>query len=170
MVTDLADSLEPTADDRLEQAEALVRSYCGWHIAPSRAETFSVRVAREAAILLPSLHVTDVSSVTRDGTTLEADTYWWTSAGVVTGVEAGCWYGQVVVSFEHGYDDAPPDVTAVVQAIAQRAVDNPRSLIRKRVGPFEDGYSQTGSNQALPLALLGGERDVLDRYRIFNRP
>lgn len=172
MALELADSLESTTDDRLAQAEAMVRAYCGWHIAPQRTVTVTLRGDYQADLLLPSLHVTAVSSVVRDGTTLAPDDdYTWTDAGVLSGTGLGCWYSlPVEVTFTHGYADVPEDVTAVVQAVARRAVDNPGSMVRRQVGPFAATYSQTGFNQSLPIALMDAEKEILDHYRIPGRP
>lgn len=163
---DLATTLTATDAERLEQAEALVRGYCGWHIAPPREETVTLRGIRRAMLFLPSLYVTSVASVTDDGTALTVeDDYTWSPVGVLTRV--GYWStGEVVVSFTHGYADPPPEVTAVVQAVAQRAVDNPGSLVREQRGPFAETYSQVGFNQSIPLVLLDAEKETLRRYRI----
>jgi hypothetical protein len=168
---ELAVTLAATEDERLEQAEALVRSYCGWHIAPSRVDAVeTLRGYGAQPLLLASLNVTAVASVVDDGTTLAlTDDYTWQPNGVI--LRAGWWgTGDVVVTYTHGYDDPPPEVTAVVQAVAQRAVDNPGSRPRDQIGPFAPTYSQTGSNQAPALALLDAEKAVLDPYRIPPRP
>jgi hypothetical protein len=168
---ELATTLAPTEDDRLLQAEALVRGYCGWHISPSREDievTFKTAVNGDV-LLLPSLYVTAVSSITEDGVELVAVTdFDWAENGVLTRYRWGS--APVVVTFTHGYETVPPEVTAVVQAIAQRAVNNPGSLVRTQDGPFSDTYSQTGFNQSLPLALLDAEKEILNRYRIPPRP
>lgn len=171
MPAELATSLAVTEADRLLQAEALVRSYCGWHIAPSRADVVeTLRGYGAQPLLLRSLQVTAVASVVDDGTTLVlTDDYIWQPNGVIT--RAGYWgTGDVVVTYTHGYETVPAEVTAVVQAVAQRAVSNPGSLVRTQKGPFADTYSQTGVNQSLPIALLDAEKDVLDHYRIPPRP
>lgn len=170
-MSELAVTLTPDETDRLLQAEALVRSHCGWHIAPSRTETMTLPASDGATLLLPSLMVTAVASVTIDGTALTADEYTWTAAGVLKRSMGWCWgSGTVVVAFTHGYDLAPPEVTAVVQAAAQRALDNPGSRPRDQVGPFAESYSQVGFNQAPALALLDAEKEILDRYKLPPRP
>ena len=168
MAAELATTLEPTEADRLLQAEALVRAYCGWHIAPSRTDEEYVVPATSRVVLLPSLLVTAVAVADPDGVTVDASSYSWTDAGVVT--PTSWWLAGTTITFTHGYAEPPADVTAVVQSVAQRAVQNPGSLVRKQVGPFADTYSQTGSNQSLPIALLDAEKAILDRYRIPPRP
>jgi hypothetical protein len=166
-MSELAAGLVASETDRLVQAESLVRGFCGWHITPSRTETVELRAVGGSVLVLPSLHVTAVTAVTDATTPLTVETeYTWSAAGVLT--RLGYWGdGTIVeVEFTHGYDDAPADVEAVVQAVAQRALDNPRSLVRTQVGPFGDTYSTTAPNQSSSLALLESEKETLRRYRI----
>lgn len=168
-MADLAGSLVATEADRLDQAEALVRSYCGWHIAPPATEDIEVSASNSPILVLPTLKLTAVTGVTEDGTAV-TDQFTWTSAGVLSRTYGGWTSGPVVVSVTHGYDPVPPEVTAVVQAVAQRAVDNPGSKPRVQDGPFSDTFSQSGFNQSPALALLDAEKAILDRYRLPPRP
>lgn len=120
-MAELADSLSASADDRLDQAEALVRGFCGWHIAPSRTETVTLRGRGRSTLFLPSLHVTAVTSVTDDGVEVLGTDYEVSEPGVLTHL-TGCWgwNTDVVVTFTHGYSDAPLEVAGVVQALALR--------------------------------------------------
>lgn len=170
MAAELATTLTATEEDRLEQAEALVRSYCGWHIAPSKSESLTLVGSGSAVLLLPSLFVTEVTSVVDDGTAVDADSFYCSPAGVLS-KWSGVWGTRlVVVDVVHGYATVPPEVSGVVQAVAQRAVDNPGSRPREQVGPFADTYSQMGFNQAPALALLDAEKAALARYRLPPRP
>lgn len=168
-MTELASGLVASEADRLAQAEALVRSYCGWHIAPPRTEDVSVNASYATTLTLPTLRLTAVSAVTEDGEAV-TDDFDWTAAGILTRAWCRWSTAPVVVSLTHGYDEPPPEVTAVVQAVAQRAVDNPGSRPRDQVGPFAESYSQVGLNQAPAMALLDAEKEILDRYRIPPRP
>lgn len=160
MAAELALTLTASEADRLEQAEGVVRSYCGWHIAPSRTETVTVRSRGSAVVPLPSLHVTAVASVTRDDAALVLDDeYVWSEAGVLT---VAYRWATLVVEFTHGYEDVPPEVTGVVQAVAQRASDNPGSMLQEAAGPFNERRAGTGA----ALELLPTEKTILDRYRL----
>lgn len=165
MPAELAISLVATEADRLMQAESLVRGFCGWHIAPSRTESVTVDPSYAAALILPTLRLTSVTTVTEGGTPV-TDEFTWTAAGILMRTYRFWTTGPVVVSLSHGYASPPPEVTAVVQAVAQRALDNPGSRPRGQVGPFADSFSQVGFNQAPALALLDAEKQILDRYRI----
>lgn len=171
MALELASGLVSTEADRLLQAEALVRSYCGWHIAPSYSETVTLHSWGGAFLALPSLYVTDIDSVIEAGTELALDEgYAWLAPSSTLSRYSWGWDADVTVTFSHGFDEPPPEVTAIVQAVAQRALANPGSLVRTQDGPFSDTYSQSGFNQSLPMALLDAEKDVLSRYRIPPRP
>lgn len=177
-MAELADTLVLSEDDRLDQAEGLVRSYCRWHIAPSRSGVVYTTTQPTTSIILPSLHVTAITSVVdSDGNAYAATDYTFTEAGIlIRGFFDDfqwCrewWPRGTVVTFTHGYDVPPPEVTAVVQAIAQRAVDNPGSRTQLTDGPFSESYSLTGTGEAVSLSLLAGDRAALDPYRIPSRP
>lgn len=167
MPAELATTLTVTEADRLLQAEALVRAFCGWHIAPSRDDEATVIPSGSGRIFLRSLLVTDVATVTQNSDPLTVDEdFTWESNGIISRA-TGYWsVDPVTVEFSHGYDEPPAEVTAIVQAIAQRAVSNPGSLVRTQDGPFSDTFSQTGFNQSLPMALLDAEKEVLRPYRL----
>lgn len=177
MPAELAPTIEATADDRLLQAEAVVRAYCGWHIAPERTEVVVIDRPNGVAVLpLPSLHVTAITAVVQGGEDVLADDYTWTEGGLLHRAPGYLWgrttwgYDEpLAVTMTHGYEEPPPAVTAVVQAMATRAVQNPGSLVRTQVGPFSDTYSQTGFNQSLPLAMLAAEKELLAPYVLPKR-
>ena len=183
---ELATTLEPSVTDRLLQAEAMVRTWCGWHIAPERDDTFTLDGTGGPNLVLPTLHLTAVTSVTENGTLLDPDVpdYQWSQAGIITRVRwadwqwfdasrfdadlpgPDAWSNQdqaIVVEVTHGYADVPADVTSVVQRVAQRLVDNPAGLIQETVGPFHNQYGTSD-------LLTPGDLAVLARYRLPVRP
>ena len=174
MTAELATTVAPVDDAaRLLQAEGVVRGYCGWHIAPSRADSVTVRGNGSAVIALRSLHVITVTSVTCDGTLLDSSNYAWSEAGVLTRLcgdgtlshhRDGWWESVIVVEFTHGYAQVPAEVTGAVQAIAQRGVLNPTgaSSYSTTDGPFSDSAT-FAAGSTLP------EQGVLDRYRLPSR-
>lgn len=180
MPAELATTHVATDDDRLLQAEAVVRGHCGWHIAPVRTETLTL-AAGSVTHVLPTLRLVEVVSIVDPtGVALLADNYTVASGGVLTVPFAllpryDAYWGQrtrvapLVVTYRHGYDTPPPAVTAVVQALATRAINNPDSLVRRQVGPFSDTYSQTGANESVPLALLPSEKAALAPFTLPKR-
>ena len=153
----------------LEAAEAAVRAYCGWHVAPVKAETVKVDATAGIA-LVPSLRVVSVDSVTVNGVT--ASGYQWREHGVIRDLRGYC-DGEVLVSMTHGFDvDSPVAevLRSTILAVAARAQVSPTGVVRAQVGQISETYSQTGSNQAGGVSLLDGEKAALDAYRLPPRP
>jgi hypothetical protein len=158
-VPELAEELAPADDDeRLEQAEGIVRDYCGWHIAPPRTDTVRILTdRRDLPILLPSLYVTGIVSVTDQGTLLDSDVYDFTTEGLLRRTDGNVWAcgsGVIEVQFVHGYADPPPAVTRAVQSVAAQL---PNGLKSKTAGPFSESYL----NDLSPM-----DRSTLSKYRI----
>lgn len=173
MAAELATSVTADVGDRLLQAEAVVREFCRWHIAPTRTVEDSVVAIPDGAgalrLFLPTLHLIEVTAVvTDDEDIVPLEEVSWTRSGIVW--RDGGWGSArtLTVSYSHGHPTTPPDVEAVVQAIATRGVANPGSLVRTQAGPFADTYSQTGFNQSLPIALLDAEKEILRAHRLVN--
>lgn len=169
MPAELATSLTVTEADRLLQAEALVRAYCGWHIAPSRVDAEAVLRAEPGnpVLLLPSLYVTAVAVNANDTDLVDGTDYAWSANGVLT-----CYWwttSPVTVTYTHGYAAPPAEVTAVVQAVAQRALDNPGAYISRTIGPFGGTFGRA-ADTGTAVSLLASEMAVLDRYKIPARP
>lgn len=160
MAVELVNALVATDADRLLQAEAEVRGYCGWHIAPSRSETLTLDGSGSCTLLLPSLHVTSIVSITESGTLLDAADYAWSASGVVERVAPGrAWSAlprSIVIELEHGWSTPPPDVAAIVQQLASR-LGHTAGLTSKTVGPFSESYAPD---------LFAYQRSALARYKL----
>jgi hypothetical protein len=172
----------PVAPAPTDQAVAAVRSYCGWHIAPSRTETLTLDGPGGNVLCLPSLHVTDVLSVTEDENLLDpALDYNWSEAGVLrrswaTGYWSGysgswwsCAMRGIRVELTHGYDEWPVELAGIIQAVADRISDNPTGLEQQTVGPFTEKYATSGTGGA-GTAFAGADEAVLTRYKLPPRP
>jgi hypothetical protein len=162
----------------LAMASGVVRSYCGWSI--SQENDVSVTLDSDGGffLFLPSLLVTDVASVTLEGTDdagepfpVLTDAQWdWRTNGRLTWLKDRCGWplgGQrVTVVYSGGYAPVPPEVQGVVMALSERiAVSGVFQSRLENVGGIQTNstYSQavTGGIGLLPL-----EEAVLDRYRI----
>lgn len=174
-MTELADAADLVAyragdpDMALAAAEALVRSYCGWHIAPSRTETVTVDGSGAQVQPLPTLHLTALTSVTEDDDQIvDLAQVRWSDAGYLW--RRDCHWTRrlrgVEAAIEHGYAEVPADVQSVVLSVAARSVASPDGVVRQQAGTFSVTYSQAAFNVAGGVALLAHERAILDRYRI----
>lgn len=141
----------------LDAATMEVRSYCGWHIAPVVTETVTVE-GLGSALLLPTLQLTGVTSIERDGVTVDLANVKWKPNGVVTGY---AFSGEYEVTFTHGYTETPEDVAQTVASIASEGIDGHRRLKSWNRGPFSESYMD---------AEVDPDRAVLDRYRIKPGP
>lgn len=143
---------------------AAVRAYCGWHIAPSVTETVTVDGSGGSVQFLPTLHLTDLVSISSDGTVI-TDPEWST-----TGMVRGSWTSKfrgVVATMIHGYDECPDDVMAVLANLAESG-DLMAGARQITSGPHS--VTLTEAAQAGASALSPGHMAVLDRYRIGSRP
>ena len=164
---ELATTLTVTDDDRLLQAEADVRGYCGWHIAPVRTDEVVTVLdpPYSTVLMLPTMMLSSVASVTEDGTTVDPTTYTVDPRGWLTRTDALWSTGPIVVTMTHGYATVPADVQGVVQSVAHGAIDGrtgAQSWSRTR-GPFAESasYGPTGGGR-----FTAAERQTLSRYRI----
>lgn len=168
------------AEARL-RAEALVRAYCGWHVAPSTREVLAVDGERGwGSVLLPTMYVTALHSVTIGDDVLEASTYTWSPAGILrlaygsplpwSDYYAASYAQQplqnITADVTHGYDEWPPEVAGVIDALAVRAQATPSQYVQ--VGQVRVATGPDG--QPLGAGLAQGDRAVLDRYRLPPRP
>lgn len=162
--SDLTDYRAGDPDTLLRQAQAAIRRYCGWHIAPEVTETITLDGSGSRSLWLPSLYVTDIASVTVEGIVKDVDDYDWSTNGYVSS-RFGTWSirpRQIVVEFTHGYDDIPDDLIGVAVAMAGRAAASPAGPKRQTVGPFSVEWDSPGP--------LQHERDILDQYKLPPRP
>ncbi len=152
----------------LAAAEATVRAYCGWHIAPVRlAQQVTVNSSGAKVLALPTLRLNAVTAVTVDGIAVPLTDVQWSQAGYLW--RATPWTSElrgISATIDHGYEAVPVEVQAVVLAVAARAAASPDGVIRQQVGQVSVTFTQSGFNIAGGMALLEHERAVLDRYRL----
>lgn len=158
-------SADPAQDD-LAAAEAVVRKYCGWHVAPVIIEDLILDGTGTASLFIKSLRVVNVLAAEVDGTVLDPATLEWSEAGYLR--IPGAWPDKlraVKLTVEHGFDDVP-DVAAIVRAIAARASASPTGVVREQAGAVSIGFSLTAPGVSGGVVLMDHERRMLDKYRI----
>lgn len=171
MVLTMVASLLPAVsadryDDYLKAAEAAVRSYCGWHIAPLVTESFVLDGTGSRTLFVPSLRVTDVTAAENDGDVLDVTTLEWSADGFLRA--PGVWTRKlrgVKLTLTHGFD-AVPEVAEVVRSVADRAKSSPGGVVREQAGSVSLQYSATAPGVSGGVVLMAHERAQLDPYRI----
>lgn len=165
--------LPPASADReadyLKAAEAAVRSYCGWHIAPVIEEDLILDGTGTGTVFVKSLHLVDVTAAENDGTVLDPLTLEWSESGFVR--IDGLWTDKlraVTLTVEHGFEEVP-DVAEIVRAVAARATASPTGVVREQAGAVSIGFSLTAPGVSGGVVLMDHERRMLDKYRIGGR-
>lgn len=165
--------LPPSSADRVtrarEAAEAAVRAYCGWHIAPVKTETIKLDGTGTRTLFLPSLHVTDITALKVCGVVQDVTNLEWSQNGFVRAHRR--WPDRlraVEITFSHGFESAP-DVAEIVLAIADREVASPSGVVREQAGQVSVSYSQVAPGVAGGIALLAHEKAILDKYNVHLR-
>lgn len=148
-------------------AQAAVRRYCGWHVAPSISETVTVDAYGGKALLVPSKHITELKSV-KIGETDVTDRVYFSKAGTLL-IRGGWWPdlpGSVTVEMQHGYElEEVPDVAALILAIGKRAKSDPGVIASQSVNGATVAY-QTAGGAPLGVALLDIEKAALETHRL----
>ncbi|WP_069164907.1 hypothetical protein [Nocardia altamirensis] len=149
-------------------ANALVRDWCGWHIAPTLTETLVVDGSGATVQMVPTLHLLDVHAITENGRPVDLTRIAWSQAGYLRRKNA--WTSRergMRVELTHGWPTVPPVVTAVVLGIAKRAKDTPASAVRARTaGPFSEQLTVAADGSIGGVALTEVEQHLLARYRV----
>jgi hypothetical protein len=147
--------------DAWEAACGAVRAYCGWHVAPSVTETVTVDGPGGNVLFLPTLHLTGITSLTNDGTTVTDPE--WSEAGMVRGSWTSKFRG-VVAEITHGYEECPAEIIGVLTEAASRGVGG--SAVS------QVGQVRMGGVSGVPGAasFMLEQEAVLDRYKLPPRP
>jgi len=179
-----------TADPRstalIAGATAAIRRLCGWYVAPSIEATFTLDGPGGDLIVLPTLHLTAVTSVTQLGVALteydqathEGD-YEWSANGEIRlasrpmpSVEP--WrrqwterYRAITVEATHGYAIADvPDVAQIIMQVCASAMSSPMGATTERAGLLSVTWATTAPGVAGGLALLERDLAILNLYRL----
>lgn len=156
-------------EDDLAAAEAVVRKYCGWHIAPVAREELVLDGTGTSSLFVKSLRLVNVLAAEVDGTVLDPATLEWSEAGFLR--TSGVWPDKlraVKLTIDHGFEDVP-DVAGIVRAIAARASASPTGVVREQAGAVSIGFSLTAPGVSGGVVLMDHERRMLDKYRIGAR-
>lgn len=165
---------DPYVVEALWAATDSIRSECGWHVGPVRSETLTLDGSGGTILLVPSLHVTAITSVTENGTLLTVDTdFDWSVNGVLERL-SGMWAGKrrsIVVALTHGF--APATIPGVVNlgvTLAARTVMAKRAAgaVREQAGQNNIELGKIGGFVSIPAdaVVLEHEKPVLRRYTI----
>lgn len=153
----------------LTAAEAAVRAYCNWHVAPVIIEDLVLDGSGTSTLFLRTLRLKSVMAAEVNGTVLDPATLEWSEDGFIRA--RGVWPDRlrsVKVTIEHGFDSAP-DVAQIVMDVAGRADASQSYVVREQAGAVGISASMVAPGVAGGVVLMDHERKMLDRYRLPGR-
>lgn len=165
-IVELVGGLPPSSPQFwLDAATQAVRSYVGWHVAPVVTETITLDGRGGRSLLLPSLHVGEITSVLNDGVEVIDDVQ-MSTMGIIS-LDCGHWclkLGGIQVTWTHGWPvDEVADLSGIIAKLASRAAVAAGNITRQNAGTMGVSYGTAGG---LPPGtdLFQTEKDQLARY------
>jgi hypothetical protein len=164
---------DPEVIRDLNRAYAAIRKYCGWHVAPSKAEVVTLDGPNDAFLALPTLNLVTLTSVVEDGVTLNNGDLTPSSSGRLLVKRSGMrWssnFRSIVVTMTHGFDVAPNFDQAVLYLVdeitvsASTGVAGGPHVRRDRVDDTEREWWRSVAAEALDINSVAG---LLEQYRL----
>lgn len=158
----------PRAVAALNAASQAIRNYCGWHICPSTACT-AHPPGGAVVIRLPAGYVSEITSVTENGTALTADDYEWRRDGLLKrahGKWSAKWDG-IEVEYTAGYDiDAVPDLEEAAFAITTGVLAVAAGVTSESADGVSISYAQSASSIA--AGLTAQQKSALEAYKVVS--
>lgn len=168
---------EPTAAE-VEAAEAAVRFYCGWHVAPVETTTVTLDGPGSRVLILPTLKLVEVTSIVEDEVEVDLDFVKWSVDGRVRKTRWSpldeAWFGPrwgpywwtgefqgITATFRHGFSDAPDfdkAVTMVAESIAASGLRDDQSMTMKQVDDVRYQWRDSGVESIVGTHLLAPYR------------
>lgn len=159
----------PTGDDAtritrlIEMASAAVERWCGRSFTLVEDDEITVQVT-SGSLRLPNGPVTTLTSVlTSDGEEVDLDGVSVDSLGFVSG-SWSC--GAYTVTYSHGFDPIPDDVSAVVANMVHRYLSNPSGVRSENLGDYAVVNAIPATGIAIGMFLSPVEQDALSAYRV----
>jgi hypothetical protein len=146
------------ATSLLEMASDIIRSETGQTIDAVTNDTLTRPGAWGDRIRLPERPVTNVDSVTLDGTALTSDDFYLDGDELVRDSRWGGPEASLAVQYDHGYATVPAAVKAVCLEMVARVWVNPGGVQQEGYGSEQVTYVRGNG-----LLLSPDERRTLDR-------
>lgn len=150
----------------LSAVSQVVRDFCGWHVSPALACTFT-GYGEGRFFKLPVMGVVSVDALSVKGAALAADAYEWSDTGLIR-LACGCFpraWRAVTADFTAGYECAGA-LGAVVVQMAANALAAAPGVREEHAGQVGISYNQTANGVSGGVRLLESDRALLDPYRI----
>lgn len=147
----------PYQQKAVDAAVGSIRAECEWHIAPQREDTWTLRTGGSDTLVLRTLRVVEVKALAsphrRDLT--PADVY---DLGDGVLLMPGGWPDVVTITVQHGFDECPDELLALIADRARATVGGGRvksESIGGRSVTLEGGIDPA-TDTVLSRYMLGG--------------
>ncbi len=161
-----AASGDPTAQLMVELATGAVKRITGQDIELVEGDEVKIDGATRNVVFLPQIPVIAVHEVsvlvsTTETPLVEVDDYTWDRKGALRRIpDWTLWRADrqgVLVTYDHGYEDIPPDIRLVVLSLAAKLWANPTGVSAERSLTYSGTFSEL---------LSPDEMAILDTYRL----
>lgn len=175
---------DPATVRMLKRAYAAVRTYCNWHVSPSKTETITLDGPDGPLLGLPTQALITLTSVVEDGVSLNVANLTPSATGRLLVKRPGMFptnrwsaeFRSIVVTMTHGFDVAPDFEEAVLAVLdemwsnAKLGVGAPGKLTGKQVDVVNYTWSHvtTASSLGAADADVAGVTSLLSQYQLVN--
>lgn len=144
----------------VDAAVGALRAECEWHISPTRVDTWTLRTGGSDTLVLPTLHIQKILAVEAP-LAVYAGTWWAAVRDLSDGVllMPGGWPAIVTITVQHGWEDCPPELKALVADRARTTTGGGRvrsESIGGRSVTLESGAADASADAVLSKYMLGG--------------
>lgn len=168
-LTNGAFATNPRVNAAVMAASQAIRNYCGWHVCPVLNCT-AQPVGGGLVAKLPAGYVSDIQSITEEGSELDPDEYEWRSDGLIRRKDGQSWteaWDGIEAEYNAGYIiDAVPDLVEAVCSVAAGVLSVSAGVTSESADGVSISYSSSASSIA--AALTSNQKDALEPYRLVS--
>lgn len=166
-VDDYNTAMSGSPDKFIAAAVAAIRNRCGWHVSPVATEEIVLDGPGGTVLYLPTLKLRSIVSIVDDGTPVDLGSVDFSRTGMIER-RSGSWgrrMGSIKVTIEHGYDEVE-ELTSLAVTIAARAAASPKGIVQEGSDGVSIRFTTFGGGASGGVALLGHEKELIDRYTL----
>lgn len=168
-ITDCAYMDNPRVESALLAASQAIRNYCGWHISPS-VQCTAYPEGGAIVAKLPAGYVSEIVSITENGTELSPDDYEWRRDGLLKRAFPHKWSSKwdgIKAEYMAGYEaEAVPDLVEAICAITTGVMSVSAGVISESADGVSISYSQSASSIA--AGLTAAQKSALESYKVVS--
>jgi hypothetical protein len=158
---DLTD--ETAAQQALDIASGVVRTYCGHSISQILNDDIKLDGTGTNIVMLPAIPVNGIDLIEVNDEELEDTKYAWSKKGFVKRTDGILWPtlpNSIRIIYNHGFATIPDAILGVVLSLAGRIVDGSSGIKQETIGSYSVTYADPSP------VLRANEQNALDAYKV----